>query len=179
MSLKDEVYIENSGYFISGIKYNEITSRNIYGKNDMIMFNNGGGVFSVISDRNAKKNIQPIEDGVLENYLQLKPSYFHYNQQQYETAYKSIGLIAQDIAGLFDNTNIVTKNEDGVYSVDYGNFTVLSIKAIQEQNKLFVSQQQEITELKSQLASLKAMLDTLIASLSSSPTGSTGPSGSA
>jgi hypothetical protein len=71
---------------------------------------NSTGTFTVTSDKNSKKNIEPIEP-ILVNYLQLKPSYFHYNLQEDETTDKSIGLIAQDVAELFNNKNIINKNE--------------------------------------------------------------------
>ena len=136
-----------------------------------LQYLNATGVWYSSSDRNLKKNIELIEDGILDKYLQLKPSYFHYNLQEDETKDKNIGLIAQEVVSLFPNDRIVKLNDEGNYMMDYGNFTVLSIKAIQEQNKLIVNlqtqittQATQITDLQAQLASLKAVVDALVAS---------------
>jgi len=125
------------------------------GNNYEIRYLNSSGVFSVTSDRTRKKNIEPIEP-ILDKFLQLKPSYFHYTVEEDETKDKSLGLIAQEVEEIFKNDTIVSKNNEGIYSLNYGNFTILSIKAIQEQHA-------KITSLEAQLASLKAVVDALVA----------------
>ena len=118
---------------------------------------NSTGVFTVPSDRNKKKNIEPIES-ILDKYVQLKPSYYHYKLQEDETVDKNIGLIAQDVVQLFNNKTIVSQNDEGVYSLDYGNFTILTIKAVQEQHALVVAQATQIESQQTRISSLELQL---------------------
>jgi hypothetical protein len=189
-------YINNDGFTINLSRY--VAYNNVGNANTWYCFNGGAtinayslqqgggnlyelryanstGIFTVGSDRNLKKNIEAIEP-ILDKYLQLKPSYFHYKLQEDETTDKSLGLIAQEVVELFNNKNIVSQNEKGIYSLDYGNFTILTIKAVQEQHEIIVAQatridtqqikidaqQTEIVDLKAQLA-LKASESVVVA----------------
>lgn len=125
------------------------------GYNYEIRYLNSTGSFTVTSDRNSKKNIEFIPDGILDKYIKLKPCYFHYNLETDETADKNIGFIAQDVQEFFMNTHIVSKNNDGILSVNYGNFITLSIKAIQEQNVIVQSLQSTVQQQATEITALQ------------------------
>ena len=232
LSIKDGVYIENTGYFISGLRYNLLVGNSRFSPADSVLYNNNGGSLNVIgsdmalrtgsqlffyrpdelnywkvgvnsssqwvvsqsggfamylqsaiaqtawsttSDERVKENIVPI--GNVSSTL-MKLQVKSYNYKLHPNAIKSVGFIAQDIQQIHELVDIMVnespgKAEDGsnYLGVNQSVLTPYLVKAFQEQ-------QTKITSLEAQLASLKAMVDTLISSPSSSPTGSTGPSGS-
>ncbi len=74
-----------------------------------------------------KKNIDEI-DNVLDKVVQLKPSRYHFKEQN-DSDPKTIGFIAQDVEELFPE--IIYEN-DGIKSLAYSDFAVLAIAAIKE-----------------------------------------------
>jgi hypothetical protein len=119
------------------------------------------------SDRRLKKNVEDIPDA-LSSLLKLRPVSFDFISNP--DGRKCVGFVAQEIQEipLFDylvmDTGRTGENEDTPYlGIAITDFIPYSVKAIQEQNKLIVSQQAELTDLKAQLASLKATVDALVA----------------
>jgi len=88
------------------------------------------------SDSRLKTNINTI-DNSLNKVLSMRG--VSYYRTDVETDKKKIGLIAQEVAKVLPE--VVTKNEDGMFSVAYGNIVGLLIEAIKEQQK-------QINELK-------------------------------
>lgn len=102
----------------------------------------------------VKKNIIDMPS-VLKDVLSLRPVKYHYNHNE-EGAVKSIGFIAQEVQEVFPD---LVYTEDGTQLAlapsDYG---VLSIKAIQEQQKIIESQKAEIDALKAQMKQIQEIL---------------------
>lgn len=69
-----------------------------------------------------------------------------------------IGFIAQDVEKIIPE--IVSTNQDGKKSLEYGNISALTVEAIKEQQKIIDSQKTEINDLKSRLDKLEKLLDT-------------------
>ena len=77
--------------------------------------------------------------------LQLEPVTFRYRGQTTDTP--QLGFIAQDVAPLFPE--LVHTAEDGTLGLDYSEFSVLAIAALQEQ-------QSQIDALRAENAALRA-----------------------
>lgn len=106
------------------------------------------GTYNAISDGRLKKNVQSISS-ILPLVLQLNPSYYQFNWQQPDDQ-KQIGFIAQEAYKLFPELVSYDKEKD-LYKMNYAGFSVVAIKAIQEQQK-------EIEELKARLEKLEAII---------------------
>jgi hypothetical protein len=90
------------------------------------------GSWSQVSDIRKKGNIVPLGD-VLESILALDT--FYYNpiiNGEVKTSIKKIGFSANQVREVYPE--LVSEDEDGFYSLDYSNITVLLVKAIQELN---------------------------------------------
>jgi hypothetical protein len=119
------------------------------------------------SDRRFKKEIKDLPDGTLNKILQLKPSEYYYNTEEYPVfkAFdgKRFGLIAQDLEKVFpevvDNKTpipnpkkIITSasqaadNVSGYYSVDYVSLIPILIKGMQEQQKMIEDQKKQLED---------------------------------
>jgi len=103
---------------------------------------NGTGAYATASDKRLKKNIIPI-DNIL-NKLNKLSVYSYLYKDQSNTSKKTFGFMAQDVQPLFPE--LVEKGEDGYLGLNYAGFSVVAIKAIQEQ-------QEEIDVLKARIAS--------------------------
>ena len=101
--------------------------------------------WSVTSDRRWKENIQPSNIGL--NFIKdLKPVSYTRKKLEY-------GIIAQELETSLQkygaNTNgIITKDDQGMYSVRYNDLLAPMIKAIQEQQVM-------IDELRAELQNIK------------------------
>ena len=92
---------------------------------------------------------------MLENVSKLEVFKYHYKDQN-ATAPKSIGFLAQEVQQLFPDA--VKQNEEGFLGINYDYFSVLAIKAIQEQQKTIKNQAREIENLKIAIAEIKTLL---------------------
>jgi len=99
-----------------------------------ISSSNGNYVNS--SDRRLKENIEPLKP-CLEKVMKLVPSRYNYINSQEAT----IGFIAQDVESVFPE---LIYRQGKYKALAYDNFTILAIKAIQEQQEI-------IDELKGKL----------------------------
>lgn len=129
---------------------------------------NGGqpnAVWNFSSDERLKENIQ-LAPSYLETILSIPIKTYNYTKQP---EIPCIGFIAQDLQKLPLLLNIVsdspTSAPDGTPYLGIGSTGLIPymIKAFQEQHKIVQEQQDEITDLKAQLASLKAVVDALVA----------------
>ena len=103
-------------------------------------------IFYVSSSIRYKENVEDLPIG-LNDLLKLRPATYKYKSN----GNKDYGFIAEEVydAGLEE---FVTFNEDGqIEGLKDNYFTVLSIKAIQEQQAIIESQANEIETLKSQI----------------------------
>jgi hypothetical protein len=134
------------------------------GTNDLALYYNGTykgawddvtGNYTASSDRRLKKDIKPMEEPILAKVLQLKPVHYNFLNAD-ENAQQTMGFIAQDIQNYFPE--LVYKEESGFLSLHYPDFGILSIKAIQEQQKIIEKQQQEIDFLKEEIQALKKLI---------------------
>lgn len=106
------------------------------------------------SDRRLKRNIAAAPS-LLTKVMQLKPSMYHYLNDA-QGAKMQYGFIAQEVQPLFPE--MVTEREDGMLGIAYSGFSVVAIKAIQEQQVM-------IDALKTENLLLKQRLDTIEAKL--------------
>ncbi len=112
------------------------------------VFSGTDGSYNTSSDRRLKKNIQPVES-MLNKVLKLNPSTYYYKRDPNQKI-PSIGFIAQEAKELFPELVMVSEDErsKGMHAVNYGGFSVVAIKAIQEQQEIISDQQKQINELK-------------------------------
>lgn len=94
-------------------------------------------------------------DPILHKMWLLHPSNYLYTHQEYDTP-EQIGFIAQEVLEVFPN--LVKQSEAGYYRINYDNFGVLAIKAIQQQQDLIDKYQQDLAKLSRQVEELKSMI---------------------
>jgi len=105
------------------------------------------GSYNQTSDRNLKKNIESMPS-VLANVKKLQASKYHYLDNE-ESVTKSIGFMAQDTHPMFPE--LVSIEEAGM-GINYAGFSVVAIKAIQEQQEMIEDLQAELAEIKEMLS---------------------------
>ena len=96
----------------------------------------GGGLVcsgnvTAYSDSRLKENIETI-DNALEKTLNMRGVY--YNRIDDEKKRRKLGVIAQEVQAIIPEV-VLTNEETGTLSVDYGNIVGLLIEAIKEQQK--------------------------------------------
>ena len=89
------------------------------------------GTITPGSDRKLKEDIRPLEDGVIDKIMKLKPS--RYVLRDDETKKEQIGFIAQEVEEVFPE--FVVEGKDGTKYLDYMKMTAILCKAIQELHK--------------------------------------------
>ncbi len=110
-------------------------------------WNNATGVYTATSDQRLKKDITGFNYG-LDVVNALTPYKYHYLDNK-STDHLMVGFMAQDVLKIFPEAVYVNTDKNGkeYYSMDYNSFSVLSIKAIQEQQQIINKQQKAIDEL--------------------------------
>lgn len=97
------------------------------------------------SDARFKTNVEVVEDG-LETVARLRPVRFDWKRSEFPAREfadgRQVGLIAQDVLSVMPE--LVTKGDDGFYSVDYGRLTPVLVAAIQEQQELIRAQKRQL-----------------------------------
>lgn len=117
-------------------------------------FDETNGVYTSISDRRLKSNIQLL-DNVLSKVNQLKPSSYTFNHD--ENKKKQIGFIAQEVEELFPEFVHYSERSDDerkqgdLYTMDYSGMSVIAIKAIQEQQLIIDDLIKRIEELEEKI----------------------------
>lgn len=114
------------------------------------------GAYTPSSDSRFKTNIRPMQS-VLTKIMQLAPAQYQYidnnpNQEQ------SLGFIAQEVKNIFPELVNTVESEADLHTVNYAGFSVVAIKAIQEQQALIEQQAQTIEIMKAELEAIKASL---------------------
>jgi hypothetical protein len=121
------------------------------------------GSYNSYSDRRLKKNIEDISP-VLDKVLQLKAKKYQFIDAG-ETTKKSTGFISQEVVDLFPelvHSAKRTAEDPTLYlSLNYAGFSVIAIKAIQEQQQQIQTQQQIIDAQNKKLEDFEKRLKAL------------------
>ncbi|GAB4277899.1 MAG: hypothetical protein Kow0068_01250 [Marinilabiliales bacterium] len=141
------------------------------GSNDLFFYFNGTSVgywddatgnYVAISDKNLKKDIEVFNKPVLDGINNLQLVSYRLNHAESDSK-KTIGFIAQDVQKYFPE--IVYQREDGYLGLNYDDFGILAIKAIQEQQNIIndllekdKQKEQQINELKNEIEELRNMI---------------------
>jgi len=121
-----------------------------YGGNLRGFINANTGAYTQSSDVSLKSDIQNM-NSTMNRIKQLRPTTYFYKDDAART--KTLGLIAQEVLPIFPE--VVHFSEiDGLYGIDYSAFSVVAIKAIQEQQTMIEDQQKQIDELKLMVSTL-------------------------
>jgi len=104
------------------------------------------GAWVALSDANAKSDIRDIESMLpLLKELELKAYSFKFDTSQ-ET---QLGFIAQDVRKVLPE--VVDEDENGNLSMSYSQFSIVAMKALQEQDKQIEDLEAELSEIVAQL----------------------------
>jgi hypothetical protein len=107
------------------------------------------------SDRRLKKDIADLP-GIMERVMKLKPKKYHYTESQNAEKF-SYGFIAQEVNEVFPEfvgSYKDRKSNEERFALNYDNFGVIAIKAIQEQQTQINEQQKQIDALKEMVKQL-------------------------
>jgi len=133
----------------------------VFNGTQMGYFNGTNGAYVQTSDRSLKKNIQAYAP-VLSKVMNITPYTYHYVQNS-ENDQRSLGFIAQEVANDFPELVVESSRngEEGeaILGVDYSGFSVVAIKAIQEQQAQIDEQQQLIELLLERVSQLEQSLN--------------------
>lgn len=117
-----------------GFRYNdELKSR----------INSSDGAYVVLGNKNLKSNIVA-PDKILDKVLDLKVLNFSYKSDP--LAQRNLGFVAEEVMPLFPELVSADKEDDNL-GINYAGFSVVAIKAIQEQQVVIDKQQDLIEEL--------------------------------
>lgn len=108
------------------------------------------GTYTQVSDRRLKSNIVPMAN-VLDRILLLEPVQYNYAHLSKDNISK--GFIAQDVQKIFPEMVSVAVDTK-MLALPYDEFSVIAVKAIQEQQKIIDKQQKQIDELKASVEQL-------------------------
>jgi trimeric autotransporter adhesin len=131
------------------------------GNNYVFEYNNGlytyidptTGAYVNPSDARLKKDILPLT-GVLDKLLQLEAKTYHYTIS--ESDRPVYGFLTQEVEKLFPE--FVFTGQDNYKGIAYHNFSIVAVKAIQEQ-------QQQIDELKKENKEIRQLLEAVLKKL--------------
>jgi hypothetical protein len=101
-----------------------------------------GSIFNP-SDKNLKKNIQPITDDKSNSIINLEPVKFNYKDDKSQRNH--LGFIAQDVEKIYPELVVGDKND--VKSINYVEFIPLLVLKIQNQQKEIDELREQINEL--------------------------------
>ncbi|MGL4631410.1 MAG: tail fiber domain-containing protein [Leadbetterella sp.] len=137
------------GLYVSSLD----TSLNFYQNNsNKATIDRVTGVYAALSDRNFKKNIVELSP-VLKNVLKLNSYTYNYIDNK-DSERKTMGFMAQDVQPYFPELVFSKKDRETNESylmMNYSGFSVLAIKAIQEQQVIINHLQAQIDELKTSI----------------------------
>jgi hypothetical protein len=108
-------------------------------------FKPDNGAYEQGSDSRLKRDIKPLS-ATLEKVLQLQPSTYYFKDDENPTT-PSLGFIAQEVQPLFPELVGYAGEEQDIMTLNYDGFSVLAIKAIQEQQAIIEQLQQRVEAL--------------------------------
>jgi hypothetical protein len=139
--------------------YNQLctdgTNLNISHNNTRIAFVNNLGAYNQVSDRRMKANIANMSP-VLASIMALKPVKYNYIYKGAGDQHV-FGFIAQDVQKVFPNMVGKSPGSD-LLALPYAEFSVIAIKAIQEQQQLINDQAAKIRKMESRLNAIEELL---------------------
>ncbi len=109
------------------------------------------GAYVATSDKRLKKDINVVSEPVLDRLLKLQVVDYRLLHAD-NNSQKTIGFIAQDVEPLFPS--LVQHGENGYLGLNYDDFGVIAIKAIQEQQKIIDGQNEKIKQLEEKIEKL-------------------------
>lgn len=132
----------------------------MYGSNEDIMarISRDTGEFSEASDERLKRDMERL-NGILEGVLNLEPMTYRLKSAGSD-GHPTYGFSAQQVQTVFPDL-VHHDGDSGYLGLAYGNFGVLAIQAIQEQQDIIDSQTSEIDELRGELESMEERLSRL------------------
>jgi len=134
----------NSNFWNIGIGTSTLNCRFEYNGTGKGQISSVDGTYSTLSDKRLKKDITKAND-LLDKVNKLNVYEFYYMDQEAQ-GLKTRGFIAQEVEEIFPD--LVKVSDEGYKLITYSNFSVVAIKAIQEQQK-------EIELLKTEIELLK------------------------
>ena len=118
----------------------------------------GGGSWAVFSDSRMKQDIEPIETGILDQFLMLRGYTFEYEAEAIKNRLalpgRQTGLLAQEVQQVFPDW--VEANYEGYLFVTERGLTAIIVEALRE---LRAEKDAEIESLKNRLTTLEALLN--------------------
>jgi len=113
------------------------------------------------SDIRLKKDIQAIDQNTIAKLSQVRGTTYNWRTEEFKERgfkkTKQIGFIAQELIKVYPE--LVEKQPDGYYSVNYTGLIPVLVEAIKQQQKTIDGQQQKITDLETANAKIKAQLE--------------------
>ena len=132
----------------SFITCGDSTATRFYISSDGYVHSRSTSIVIISSDENLKKDITDYDKGLSE-VLAMKPRYYRYKTEPEKI---QIGFIAQEMDEALKGSMIDSNEKNEETGENYKTYQVewypLLVKAIQEQNQLITSLQEQITELK-------------------------------
>jgi hypothetical protein len=142
------------------------------GANDLQLFFNGtyvgywndaDGSYNTVSDSRLKRDVEVLHQPFLDKIMKLELVSYRLLHAG-ENEQKTIGFIAQDVQKYFPE--LVRNREDGYLSLNYDDFGIIAIKAIQEQSQIIDELtdksnvlEEKINQLKTEIDELKAIIN--------------------
>ncbi|OFY29766.1 MAG: hypothetical protein A2X01_14805 [Bacteroidetes bacterium GWF2_35_48] len=149
----------NSNLNINGV----YTFPSADGTNGQVLKTDGSGNISWqddnVSDERLKKNIKPLTNS-LERVLKLNGYNFEFKDTSYNGSGVKMGFIAQQALSVVPE--VIKKNKNGFYSLDYANLTAILTEAIKEQQKEIEKLQNENSQLKNRMENIEKACSSLI-----------------
>jgi len=118
------------------------------------------GNYIATSDKNLKKDIEYMDEAILERVMKLKPATYRLLHTD-ENDQKNIGFIAQEVQEYFPEL-IYQETEENHLSLHYPDFGILAIKAIQEQQEIITDQEKRIKKLEENNSELKKKINEIL-----------------
>lgn len=115
-----------------------------------------GGGWSTSSDRNLKKDVETLNDG-LGKVMQLRPTRYHFKSQQDDEPLQP-GFIAQEVEEVMPE---LVSQRDGMRGLNYQGLIPVTVAAVQEQQKKIETLNTENESLKKRLEDLEARISKL------------------
>lgn len=109
------------------------------------------GAYTTVSDIRVKKDIHPLEL-IIPKVMELRPTTYHCKDNPADAQF-SYGFIAQEVEKVFPDF-VKTKGKDDMKAIAYENFSVVAIKAIQEQQKVIEEQAKRLVTLEQKVQHL-------------------------
>jgi hypothetical protein len=125
-----------------------------YGGDIRGFINASTGAYTQSSDQSLKTNIASFPN-VMSRVKALQVKTYSYKSDP--TSEMTIGLLAQEAKALFPEL-VSYSAADGLYGVNYAGFSMVAIKALQEQQATIDAQTQKIADLEARLTRLEALL---------------------